>query len=82
MSILLAAAEVWEMSLPVWRDGESVARPVGIAIGVSVGVPGHHRRRRYMQDIDGSRRREDGGGDTAGVVVVLSCCFTRERRRL
>lgn len=50
------------MLLPVWRDGESVAGPVGIAIGVSVGVPGHHRRRRYMQETDGSRRCEDEGG--------------------
>lgn len=44
------------------RDGESVTGPVGIAIGVSVGLPGHHRRRRYMQDTDGSRRREDKDG--------------------
>lgn len=50
------------MLLPVRRDGESVTRSVGIAIGVSVGLPGHHRRRRYMQDTDESRRREDRGG--------------------
>lgn len=35
--------------LPVGRDRESVAGTVGVAIGVSVGVPGHHRRRRYMR---------------------------------